>query len=170
KADAEYNDVTTKAANLKQSIQAAQKGDALAAAIAPLEGTLFVTGANGVKRINETELHGFQMAGGLKDRIEGWINGKISGDTIPADIKQGYLNMVDQYTKNEGAKYQRTLNSINQRHQTNFQPSSDYAQQPAQGGGNAPNGVPAGATHIYRDKNQQVVGYALDGQYHALNQ
>jgi hypothetical protein len=31
-----------------------------------------------------------------------------------------------------------------------------------------PEGVPEGATHIYRDKQNNIVGYALDGQYHGI--
>jgi len=31
-----------------------------------------------------------------------------------------------------------------------------------------PSGIPDGATKIYRDKEKKVVGYALDGKYHAL--
>lgn len=31
-----------------------------------------------------------------------------------------------------------------------------------------PEGVPEGATHIYRDKQNNIVGYAQDGQYHPI--
>ena len=31
-----------------------------------------------------------------------------------------------------------------------------------------PTGIPEGATHVYRDKQNKVVGYALDGKYHSL--
>lgn len=31
-----------------------------------------------------------------------------------------------------------------------------------------PAGVPSGATHVYRDAQNNIVGYALNGQYHAL--
>lgn len=138
KADSEFNDVVSKSSNLRQSIQAAQNGDALAAAIAPLEGVLFITTANGVKRINEIELRGLQMAGSAKDRLQAWINGKIKGDTIPSDIKQDYLAMVDQYERNARAKYQRSLDSINKRYGTNLQPA--FGPQETQEPQTAPQG------------------------------
>src|SRR6185437_2643093 len=100
KADQSYLDTVRQSTNLRQTITAAQNKDALAAALAPLEGALFVTTANGIKRINQTEVHGLQMAGSMKERLEGWINGKISGDTIPDDIKKGFMQLADQYQKN----------------------------------------------------------------------
>lgn len=115
KADQAYLDTKRQADNLRETIAAAKNKDALAAAIAPLEGTLFVTTANGIKRINETELRGFQMAGSTKDRIEGWLNGKISGDTIPSDIKDGFMALADQYQKNAYKNYKDKLNSLNSR-------------------------------------------------------
>jgi hypothetical protein len=131
KADADINDVVSKANNVKASIQAAKNGNELAASIAPLQTTLFITTSEGVKRINETELGQVSGAGTLVQEVNGWLSKKVSGDPVPDKIKNDMVSLMDIYSKSAGDKYQRTLNSINQRHGTNFQPQSDYAQQPA---------------------------------------
>ena len=172
KADADLNDVVSKANNIKTSIQAARDGNELAASIAPLQTTLFVTTSEGVKRINETELKGVAGAGNLVQEINGFFSKKLSGDPVPDKIKSDMAQLMDLYSKSAAQKYQRTLNSINQRHGTNFQPSPDFTSLlTPQQGQQSQGGVPPGATHVYRDpKTQQVVGYALNGQYHALGQ
>src|SRR6185437_13004052 len=62
------------------------------------------------------------MAGSMKDRLEGWINGKISGDTIPDDIKKGFMQLADQYQKNAYDNYRSKVSSINTRTGTKLSP------------------------------------------------
>ena len=73
-----YSDFLSSANTLKQSLAAAGNGNEMAAAIAPLQGTLFITTTEGVKRINETELQGVSGAGSLVQRINGSL-GKMTG-------------------------------------------------------------------------------------------
>ena len=49
----------------------------MAAAVAPLQGTLFITTSEGVRRINETELRGVTGAGSLVQRMIQWVLGFI---------------------------------------------------------------------------------------------
>ena len=107
KADNDMNDVFSKANTIKTSIQAAKDGNELAASIAPLQTTLFITTSEGVKRINETELKGVSGAGSLVQELNGWFSKKASGDPIPPKIKDDMVQLMDLYTKSAAQKYQR---------------------------------------------------------------
>jgi hypothetical protein len=133
KADADFNDVLSKANNIKTSIQAARNGNELAASIAPLQTTLFITTSEGVKRINETELKGVSGAGSLVQELNGWFSKKTSGDPIPDKIKSDMVALMNLYSQSAADKYQRTIKSVNDRHGTNFQPSSDLMSSATSG-------------------------------------
>ena len=122
KLDSAYQDTVRQGNNIRQGVAAAKDKDALASALLPLEGALFVTTANGNKRINTTEIEGIKLAGSTKDRIEAWVNGKISGDVVPDDIKQGMLAMVNQYQKNAYTRYQQGVDSATARNKGNVAP------------------------------------------------
>jgi hypothetical protein len=107
--DQNYLGVVRQADNIRDGIKSAKDFDALSASLLPLEGALFVTTANGVKRINMTEVEGLAHAGSLANQVEGWINKAKAGDPVPDDIKQDYLTLVDQYQKNAYKTYQQGL-------------------------------------------------------------
>jgi hypothetical protein len=97
-----YQQFLGTANSLKNSLQAASNGNEMAAAVAPLQGTLFVTTAEGVKRINETELKGVSGAGSLVQRINGAL-GKLTGaGPLSQSLKDDMAKLVDLY---ENAKY-----------------------------------------------------------------
>lgn len=100
-----YQQFLGTANSLKNSLLAAKDGNQLAAAVAPLQGTLFITTSEGVKRINETELKGVARAGSLVQRIEGSL-GKLKGDgPLSDDLKDDMSKLVDLYTASKYSAY-----------------------------------------------------------------
>ena len=100
-----YSQFLSTANSLKNSLAAAQDGNEMAAAVAPLQGTLFVTTAEGVKRINQTELQGVEGAGSLVQRINGEL-GKLTGKGPLSDqLKNDMASLVDLYTASKYDAY-----------------------------------------------------------------
>jgi hypothetical protein len=103
-----YQTFANTANTLKQSINAANNGNELANSVANLQTTLFITTAEGVKRINETELKGVAGAGDLARRINASLD-KAGKGTIPAATKKEMAQLVDIYQK---SKYGSYLNGV----------------------------------------------------------
>ena len=102
-----YTQFLATANSLKNSLAAAQDGNQLAAAVAPLQGTLFITTSEGVKRINETELSSVAGAGSLVQRIEGSL-GKLGGSgPLSPQLKSDMAKLVDLYTTAKYGQYQK---------------------------------------------------------------
>jgi hypothetical protein len=98
----DYQKFLGSASTIKNSIQSARDGNELAAAVEPLQGTLFVMAEGGVKRINRQELEGVKGAGSLIQNIEGYL-GKIGkGDPIPEKLKADMGQLIEIY---RAAKY-----------------------------------------------------------------
>lgn len=97
-----YTQFRSTADSLKNSLQAAGNGNEMAAAVAPLQGTLFITTSEGVKRINETELKGVSGAGSLVQRINGALSKTTGGGPLSQKLKDDMSALVDLYAD---AKY-----------------------------------------------------------------
>ena len=102
-----YSQFATTAASLKSSLAAAKNGNELAAAVAPLQGTLFITTAEGVKRINETELKGVSGAGSLVQRINGALSKTKGGGPLSDSLKDDMAKLVDIYTDSKYSGYEK---------------------------------------------------------------
>lgn len=98
-----YTQFQSTATSLKNSLLAAGNGNEMAAAVAPLQGTLFITTSEGVKRINETELKGVSGAGSLVQRINGALSKTTGGGPLSQKLKDDMASLVDLY---ENAKYE----------------------------------------------------------------
>jgi hypothetical protein len=114
-----YSQFLSTANSLKNSLAAAQNGNEMAAAVAPLQGTLFVTTAEGVKRINQTELQGVEGAGSLVQRINGELGKQTGKGPLSDQLKNDMASLVDLYTaskydayKNQAA-YTQKLHGLN---------------------------------------------------------
>ena len=102
-----YTQFRSTADSLKNSLAAASNGNEMAAAVAPLQGTLFITTSEGVKRINETELKGVSGAGSLVQRINGAL-GKATGEgPLSQQLKDDMAKLVDIYTDAKYASYKK---------------------------------------------------------------
>jgi hypothetical protein len=113
----DYSKVLSSASTLKNSLQAAQDGNEMAAAVAPLQGTLFITTTEGVKRINQTELAGVEGAGSLIQRINGALSSKqTGGGPLSQSLKDDMAKLVDIYTKTKFQNYQNQANYTKKLH------------------------------------------------------
>ncbi len=100
-----YSQFLSTANSLKNSLAAAHDGNEMAAAVAPLQGTLFVTTAEGVKRINNTELQGVEGAGSLVQRINGELGKQTGKGPLSDQLKQDMASLVDLYTASKYDAY-----------------------------------------------------------------
>ncbi len=150
-----YTQFLATANSLKNSLAAAQDGNQLAAAVAPLQGTLFITTSEGVKRINETELSSVAGAGSLVQRIEGGL-GKLAGSgPLSPQLKSDMAKLVDLYTTAKYGQYQKQATYTQKLHglDTEKTPILDINGNITSGGAltsggavSAKPGPPAGAT------------------------
>jgi hypothetical protein len=67
-------------------IDAARHGNKVAGGYAPVEQVMFTNASQGIKRVNDTELHAIKGAGSAKDRVESFFNGYVTGQPIPESI------------------------------------------------------------------------------------
>jgi hypothetical protein len=102
-----YTQFLGTANSLKQSLAAAKTGNEMAAAVAPLQGTLFITTSEGVKRINQTELEGVAGAGSLAQRIEGALGKQTGKGPLSDQLKNDMANLVDLYTQAKYGSYEK---------------------------------------------------------------
>lgn len=172
-----YSQFLSTANSLKQSLAAAQNGNEMAAAVAPLQGTLFVTTAEGVKRINNTELQGVEGAGSLVQKINGALGKQTGKGPLSDALKQDMSKLVDLYQQSKYAVYKNQAGYTQRLHGLNpattpiLDPNGNIAGAPIQNqagmAGNAavkmkaPNGqikpVPADQVEHYKSLGAQVV-------------
>jgi hypothetical protein len=105
KATDAYSKFLGTANSIAGSIALSKNGNELASAIIPLQGTLFITTAEGVKRINDTELRGVANAGSIARRGQNAYEKFLNGDTS-AGTKNDLKALVDAYKE---AKYLQYL-------------------------------------------------------------
>jgi hypothetical protein len=102
-----YTQFLGTANSLKQSLAAAKTGNEMAAAVAPLQGTLFITTSEGVKRINQTELEGVAGAGSLAQRIEGALGKQTGKGPLSDSLKNDMAALVDLYVQAKYGSYEK---------------------------------------------------------------
>jgi hypothetical protein len=172
-----YSQFLSTANSLKQSLAAAQNGNEMAAAVAPLQGTLFVTTAEGVKRINNTELQGVEGAGSLVQRINGALGKQTGKGPLSDSLKQDMSKLVDLYQQSKYAVYKNQAGYTQKLHGLNpattpiLDANGNISGAPIQNQGGmsgngvvnmkAPNGqvkpVPADQVEHYKSLGAQVV-------------
>jgi hypothetical protein len=107
----EYNDKSAAAEELQKILGLARSGNKAASAPATMaELRMFVN------RVNRQEFEAIQGAGSAWDKVQGWVQGKLTGQPIPPDV----LNAMDELSKaiqnTVRDKYNRTKNGINQQY------------------------------------------------------
>lgn len=107
KTQKDFNTFLQSANSIEGSIKLSKNGNQLAAAIAPLQETLFITTAEGVKRINETELSQVSGAGNIVRRGQNAYEKFLHGD-ISEGTKRDLVALIETY---KTAKYQQYLNN-----------------------------------------------------------
>ena len=85
----------TSANTLRDVVTAAQNGNKVAGSLQSLETTMAAIRAQGLNRINATEVGLTSDAGSLYDKISGWIGKKAEGQPVPAAIQKDMLEFSD---------------------------------------------------------------------------
>jgi hypothetical protein len=157
-----YSQFLNTSQSLKNSLAAATNGNEMAAAVAPLQGTLFVTTAEGVKRINNTELQGVEGAGSLVQRINGELGKQTGKGPLSDQLKQDMASLVDIYTDSKYANYQKQAAYTQKLHglDPNMTPilakdgsiSGQQGSPSARAGGTVQVTAPDGSVHTFPDQ------------------
>jgi hypothetical protein len=130
KAEGEYRSAQQGASTMRDMLDQADAGNRMSAQMLPLEGALAITTAQGVHRINRTEVDQFAGGGSLYDRIAGEL-GKVSeGQPIPKNIRNDIRKLTDMQEKAAYSKYKGAHESATQRYHL-----TDEKPLPAPGGG-----------------------------------
>jgi hypothetical protein len=156
----------------------------LAASIVPVLATMTESNAQGIKRLNPQELAKFmpKSSGDAKQWFEAHYD-KLTAGEIPQTYRADLRELLNNLAREEDTQYRANTGSIDQTlgassARPNVTPSGKTsgatprkpAAPPTEKPTEVPAGVPDGATSIYKDDKGVVQGYALNGQYHALEQ
>jgi hypothetical protein len=103
-----------------------------------------------------------------------FANMKASQGTIPRNpfIIQTEMHTIPKPSlsaEEAGPAFKNYLDQVAMRNSDNVDFSNPKGEKTTEPKPTArPEGVPNEATHIYRDKQNNIVGYALDGKYHGI--
>ena len=142
KAGTEYLTAKEAADNLADFLDAARSGNKTAVKIVPLQGALEITTAQGVHRINRTEVDQYGGGGSAYDRLAGKIGGVLTGKSITDDVLNSMDALQQRISQNSRTLYQNKLDLANQTYNSHFTPTFGTPRTPS--------GPPPGATHIVR--------------------
>lgn len=154
KTGEEYATAVQSAQNLTDFINEAKSGNKSAVKIVPLQGALEITTAQGVHRINRTEVDQYGGAGDAYDKLAGKVGGVLTGKSIDDSVLNDMAAMQQKIAQNAAQLHANKVQTINQTYGSKFQPMQFQQTQPAA------SGVPAGATHTAKGS---------DGQKHYTN-
>jgi hypothetical protein len=110
------------AQNLKGFLDLADKGNKMAFKVLPMEGALQLATAQGVHRINRTEVDQIAGAGDLFDKINGRLGQLSSGQSIPKDVRDDMRTLYSKLAQNTEQTYKNRLKVINQNYGSKFAP------------------------------------------------
>lgn len=114
-----YSNAAKQADDILGALDQAGNGNQVAAAIAPLENTLFITSQAGIKRVNHTELDMNMPGAGSKVRaVDAWLAKKITG-ALPEGYVKDLRDLVNMYKQSNEGDYKSNVDSVNTRYNTN---------------------------------------------------
>ncbi len=109
-----YQTALASAQTMRDTVAAAQGGNKVAANLQNLETAMAAIRAQGLNRINTTEIGVAANAGSLWDRIQGRVGALVAGKPVPADLQQDMLKFADILEKSATMKYQKGRTSLQQ--------------------------------------------------------
>lgn len=160
KAGEDYAGAVQSAQNLSDFIKEAKSGNKEAVKIVPLQGALEITTAQGVHRINRTEVDQYGGAGSLYDRLAGKVGGTISGKDIPDNVLNDMDALQKQVAQNATILHANKVATINQAYGSKFEPMN-FGDGGAQGGGSFT--APSGASTATGPNGHKIV--AVGGKW-----
>lgn len=155
KADTDYAQALSVTQRLNAMMDAAKRGNVVSYKLLPQEGALQVTTSQGVHRINMAEIENYG-GGSLWQQMQGHFGKALSGKSIPDSVLNDMAEMQKVQADGAQTKYENTLQGINHRYGSSFNPVDMQTAAPATKGA----GPPPGATHIVPGK---------DGKNHYTN-
>jgi len=121
KAGADYAQSLSVTQRLKEMMDDAKSGNVVAYQLLPQEGALQITTSQGVKRINMAEIQNYG-GGSLWQRMQGHLGKALTGKSIPNSVLDDMSEMQDIMARGNRAKYENTINTINQTYGASFKP------------------------------------------------
>lgn len=116
KAEQNYRSAQQGANTMRDMLAQADAGNKMSAQILPLEGALQITTAQGVHRINRTEVEQYAGAGSLYDKIQGELGKVSSGQPIPPNIRNDIRKLVSAQEKQAYGTYRGAYDSATKRY------------------------------------------------------
>ena len=122
KSGQEYAKSVQAASDLGELIGEAKGGNKAAVRIVPLQGALEINTAQGVHRINRTDIDQVAGAGSWFDKVNGELGGALTGKNIPDNVLHDIQKMQDVITKNARTLHQNSVQTINKTYGSKFEP------------------------------------------------
>ena len=116
KAETQYRTAQQGVGGLRDMVSMADAGNKMSAQMLPLEGALEITTAQGVHRINKTEVDQFAGGGSLFDQIAGKLGKLTKGQPIPANIRGDIRKLADAQEKGAYSTYKGAYDSATKRY------------------------------------------------------
>lgn len=153
KAEGAYRTAQQGANTMRDMVASASAGNKMSAQVLPLEGALAITTAQGVHRINRTEVDQYAGAGNLYDKIAGEAGKLTAGQPIPKNILSDIEKLTNIQEKGAYQTYRAAHDSAVKRY--NLQ-GEDALPEPG-GGAQNPQGIPPG--YVYNAHGPKGAGY-----------
>jgi len=137
KAGEEYATAYQASQNMMDFLNEAKGGNKEAVKIVPLQGALEITTAQGVHRINRTEVDQFGAAGSLYDKLAGAVGGVMTGKNISDAVLKDMGDLQQTVATNAAQLHANKVQTINQTYGSKSQPMNFGQGHPT------PNSAPA---------------------------
>ncbi len=160
KAEGAYRTAEQGANGLRAMVDNAKVGDKMSARMLPLEGALEITTAQGVHRINRTEVDQFAGGGNLFDRLAGMLKGAATGVPFTPEILNSMAHLADIQQKGAYDNYKGAYDSATNRYHLRDEKPLDAPRGSGGGGGGAPQGAD---NEVY--VSGKLVGHTVGGKY-----
>ena len=122
KVEQPFQTAVGSANTLRDVVAAAKAGNKVAGSLQSLETTMAAIRAQGLNRINATEVGMTQNAGNLWDRIVGYVGKKAEGQPVPADIQKDMTDFAGILEKAAYKKYLEGHQSVTKRYKLSESP------------------------------------------------
>lgn len=136
KINKDFLTARTSADTLRDVVASAQSGNKVAGSLQSLEATMAAIRAQGLNRINSSEIGVTADAGNAWDRIVGWFGKKSEGQPVPKNIQEDMKTFADILDKAAYKKYGDAHDATNTLYGTTIprtfsQPQSTTPASPA---------------------------------------
>jgi hypothetical protein len=122
KAGQDYAKAVQASNDMQEFLDQARSGNKAAVKIVPLQGALEITTAQGVHRINRTEVDTLGGAGSLYDKVAGAVTGAVTGKNITDSVLDDIGQMQQTVSKNAAQLHANEVQTINRSYGSKFEP------------------------------------------------